>query len=160
MTYKLLSEMADRIAGAGVVVTALPVRVKTWSKPSRPVPILIMLGTADPMMPWNGTRGQQSAQATIDYSKNVNGCTGEGVKRQFPDKDRNDGCRVHAERWEGKASVLFYTLEGHGHGWPMQRGRDETGTGPKTRDISAPEEFWKFFQSGLRAAGLPTEQTR
>jgi poly(3-hydroxybutyrate) depolymerase len=38
-------------------------------------------------------------------------------------------------------------MEGHGHGWPMQRGRDETGTGPKTRDISAPEESWKFFQS-------------
>jgi hypothetical protein len=27
----------------------------------------------------------------------------------------------------------------------MQRGRDENGTGAKTRDISAPEEFWTFF---------------
>jgi hypothetical protein len=32
----------------------------------------------------------------------------------------------------------------------MQRGRDETGTGPKTRDISAPEEFWEFFQSSAQ----------
>jgi polyhydroxybutyrate depolymerase len=147
MTYKLLSEMADRIAGAGVAVTTLPVRVKTWPKPSRPVPILIMLGTADPMMPWNGTRGQQSAQDTIAYWKNVNGCTGEGVKREFPDKDPNDACRVRSERWEGKAPVLFYTLEGHGHGFPMQKGFAVADTGPKTRDISAPEEFWKFFQA-------------
>ncbi len=145
MTYKLLSEMADRIAGAGVVVATLPEIVKTWPKPSRPVPILIMLGTNDPMMPWDGTQGQQSAQATIEYWKAINGCTGESVKKECPDNDPNDGCRVHAQRWEGKAPVFFYTMEGHGHGWPMQKGRDETGTGPKTRDISAPEEFWKFF---------------
>lgn len=145
MTYKLLSEMADRIAGAGVVVATLPAIVKTWPKPSRPVPIVIMLGTKDPMMPWDGTRGQQSAQATIEYWKVVNGCTGDSVKKEFPDKDPNDGCRVRSERWESKAPVLFYTMEGHGHGWPMQKGRDETGTGPKTQDISAPEEFWKFF---------------
>jgi len=47
---------------------------------------------------------------------------------------------------------LIYTLEGHGHGWPMQRGRDETDTGPKTRDISAPEEFWHFFNSFVESS--------
>lgn len=146
MTYKLLSEMADRIAGAGVVVATLPEVVKTWPKPSRPVPIAIMLGTKDPLMPWNGTRGQQSAQATIDYWKQINGSTGDSVKKEFPDKDPNDGCRVSSERWEGKAPVVFYTLDGHGHGWPMQVGRDAEATGRKTRDISAPEEFWEFFK--------------
>ena len=136
MTYKLLSEMADRIAGAGVVVTTLPERVETWPKPSRPVPILIMLGTADPLMPWNGTRGQQSAQATIDYWKNVNGCTGEGVKKEFPDKDPNDGCRVRSERWEGKAPVLFYTLEGHGHGCRCRAGFAVAGHRTRRRATS------------------------
>lgn len=37
-------------------------------------------------------------------------------------------------------------MEGHGHGWPMQRDRAETGTGPKKQDITAPEEFWNFFK--------------
>ncbi len=66
MTYMLLSEMADRIAGAGVVVTTLPAIVKTWPKPSRSVPILIMLGTAYLMMPWSGTRGLQQAISARD----------------------------------------------------------------------------------------------
>jgi len=147
MNYKLLSEMADRIAGAGIVVATLPTVVLTWPKPSRPVPVVIMLGTKDPMMPWEGTRGQQSAQATIDFWKSVNGCTGEGVKKEFPDKDPNDGCRVRSESWVGKAPMVFYTLDGHGHGFPMQKATFGEATGPKTRDISAPEEFWKFFSS-------------
>lgn len=54
------------------------------------------------------------------------------------------------ESWEGRAPVVFDTLEGHGHGWPMQRGRADTGTGAKTRDISAPEAFWAFLQDKTR----------
>jgi polyhydroxybutyrate depolymerase len=158
MTQFLVCQLADRIAGAGVVVATLPrAAEKDWPKPSRPVPIFIMLGTVDPMKPWNGNRDQMSADETIAFWRKQNTSTGDVKKWDLPDRDPNDGCRVHAQRWEGKAPVVFYTLEGHGHGWPMQKGRDKTGTGPKTRDktgtgpktrdISAPEEFWKFFQS-------------
>ena len=148
MTQFLVCNLADRIAGAGVVVATLPrAAKKDWPKPSRPVPILVMLGTVDPMKPWTGNTDQMSADETITFWRKQNACATDGKKWDLPDRDPNDGCRVHAQRWEGKAPVVFYTLEGHGHGWPMQKGRDETGTGPKTRDISAPEEFWKFFQS-------------
>jgi len=105
-----------------------------------------MLGTVDPMKPWNGNADQLSAEATVEYWRKHNGCAGDVKKWDLPDRDPSDGCRVHAQRWEGKAPVVFYTMEGHGHGWPMQKGRDETGTGPKTRDIFAPEEFWKFLK--------------
>jgi poly(3-hydroxybutyrate) depolymerase len=86
----------------------------------------------------------------VEYWRTQNGCAGDAKKWDLPDLDPTDGCRIHAQRWEGKAPVLFYTMEGHGHGWPMQKGRDETGTGPKTRDISAPEEFWTFFHINTR----------
>ena len=99
------------------------------------------------MKPWSGNRDQMSAEETVAFWRKQNGSASAGKKWSLPDRDPSDGCRVFAERWEGKAPVLFYTLEGHGHGWPMQRGRDDTGTGPKTRDISAPEEFWKFFKA-------------
>ena len=147
MTQFLVCSLADRIAGAGVLVATLPRAAdKEWPKPARPVPIVVMLGTEDPMKPWKGNADQMSAEETIAFWRKQNGCAEETKKWDLPDRDPNDGCRVHAQRWEGKAPVVFYTMEGHGHGWPMQRGRDETGTGPKTRDISAPEEFWKFFE--------------
>ncbi len=147
MTQFLMCHFADRIVGAGVMVATLPAAVKDWPKPARPIPVIIMLGTVDPMKPWNGNADQLSADATVEYWRTQNACAGDVKKWDLPDRDPNDGCRVHAQRWEGKAPVVFYTMEGHGHGWPMQKGRDETGTGPKTRDISAPEEFWKFFRS-------------
>ena len=150
MTQHLVCQLADRIAGAGVVVATLPRAAETnWPKPSRPVPILVLLGTEDPMKPWNGNRDQMSADETLAYWCQQNGCSAEAKKWDLPDRDPHDGCRVRAQSWQGKATVAFYAMEGHGHGWPMQRGRDETGTGVKTRDISAQEEFWKFFKTTL-----------
>jgi polyhydroxybutyrate depolymerase len=160
MTQFLVCHLADRIAGAGVMVATLPTAVKDWPKPARPVPMIIMLGTVDPMKPWKGNADQLSAEATVEFWRKQDGCTADVKKWNLPDRDPNDGCRVHAQRWEGKAPVVFYTMEGHGHGWPMQRGRDETGTGPKTRDISAPEEFWKFFQSAARSTSAQPAEKR
>jgi len=158
MTQFLVCHLADRIAGAGVVVATLPrAAERDWPKPSRRVPILVMLGTVDPMKPWAGNRDQMSADETIAYWRKHNACATASQRWDLPDRDPDDGCRVTAERWEGKAPVLFYTLKGHGHGWPMQKGRDTTGTGPKTRDISAPEELWAFFQSVAKPT--PTQLT-
>jgi poly(3-hydroxybutyrate) depolymerase len=105
-----------------------------------------MLGTEDSLKPWQGNKDQVSADETIRFWKKQSGYSDEGKRRDLPDRDPNDGCQVVEERWEGKAPVVFYTMKGHGHGWSMQRGRDENGTGPKTRDTSAPEEFWAFFE--------------
>ena len=58
MTQFLVCHLADRIAGAGVMVATLPAAVKDWPKPARPIPIIIMLGTVDPMKPWNGNADQ------------------------------------------------------------------------------------------------------
>jgi polyhydroxybutyrate depolymerase len=146
MTMNLVCNLADRIAGAGVLVATLPRAAETtWPKPSRPIPILIMLGTEDPMKPWDGNRDQMSAEETVNYWLKKNRCLPDGKQYELPDRDPKDGCRIFAKQWQGEAPIVFYTMKGHGHGWPMQRGRTREDTGSSTRDISAPEEFWKFF---------------
>lgn len=148
MTMNLVCQLAERLAGAGVMVATLPRAAETrWPKPSRPIPIIIMLGTEDPMKPWNGNRDQMSAEETVAFWRKVNGSFDQAKQRELPDRDPRDGCRVSAKQWTGKAPVVFYTMQGHGHGWPMHRGRGIEGTGASTRDISAPEEFWGFFKS-------------
>jgi polyhydroxybutyrate depolymerase len=148
MTMNLVCHLADRIAGAGVLVATLPRAAETaWPKPCRPIPIIIMLGTEDPMKPWSGNRDQMSAEETVTYWRKVNGCTQQVKQWELPNRDPHDGCKVLARQWTGKAPVVLYTMEGHGHGWPMQRGRGVEGTGVSTRDISAPDEFWAFFKN-------------
>ena len=148
MTQFLVCSLADRLAGAGVMVATLPRAATTkWPQPSRPVPIIILLGTEDPMKPWNGNQDQMSAQETVAFWRAQNACDKTGTKWELPDKDPQDGCRVYAERWIGKAPVVFYTMQGHGHGWPMQRLRNKDDIGASTSDISAPEEYWSFFTS-------------
>jgi polyhydroxybutyrate depolymerase len=147
MTMNVVCHLADRIAGAGVLVATLPRAAEiTWPKPSGPIPVIIMLGTEDPMKPWSGNRDQMSAEETVAFLRKVNRCPDQAKQWELPDRDPRDGCRVYAKQWTGNAPVVFYTMEGHGHGWPMQRSRGVEGTGATTRDISAPEEFWGFFE--------------
>jgi polyhydroxybutyrate depolymerase len=147
MTQYLVCNLADRIAAAGVIVATLPRAAETkWPKPTKPVPMIVLLGTEDPMKPWDGNRDQMSAEETIAYWRKQNKCDSEGKKWELPDKDPRDGCRIHAQRWGGTAPVVFYTMQGHGHGWPMQRRRANEDLGKGTNDISAPEEFWGFFE--------------
>lgn len=159
MAQYLVCRLPERIAGAGILVATLP-RKRDWPAPSQPVPMMLMLGTKDPRKTWDGDRQSLSAVETVGYWRDTNQCAAESKKWDLPDRDPQDGCRVHAERWEGKAPVLFYTLEGHGHGWPSEKGRAERGTGPKTRDISAPEEFWKFFKSAALPGTTGTSNVR
>lgn len=151
MTQYLACVMPERIAGIGVVVATLPKAAeRDWPQPSLPVPALVMLGTEDRFKPWEGNADQFSAAETVAFWRKVNGCGAEPVRQELPDRDPGDGCRVTRESWPGEAPVVFYTLAGHGHGWPMQRGRPDSGTGPKTRDISAPEELWAFLEDKVR----------
>ncbi len=124
MTYRLVCQLADRLAGAGVLVATLPKSASaTWPKPSRPVPMIIMLGTVDPIVRYEGTAKSLSADATVAHWRELNECVAQSKRWDLPDSDPKDCTRVHAERWECKAPLVYYQLEGHGHGWPMSQDR-------------------------------------
>jgi len=53
MTYRLGIELGDRLAAIAAVIANLPENI-AQRKPVRALPVLIMNGTEDPMMPWNG----------------------------------------------------------------------------------------------------------
>jgi polyhydroxybutyrate depolymerase len=143
MTFSLAHRMSDRIAGVGVMVATMPEAAADWPRPSHAMPIIVMIGTQDPLMSWEGGEGRHSVQGTVAYWRGFNRCVGDGTAWALPDRDPEDGTRVYAARWEGDAPVVLYRLEGHGHGWPRV---PANVSGPKTQDISAPEEFWAFLK--------------
>lgn len=159
MSYRLGCELSDRIAAIAAVTASLAVnKVKEWS-PSRPIPVLIIAGTADPLVPWEGgdirfggrTYGTVvSVPDTVRFWVEKNGCAARPVVRRLPDSDPTDGTTVRREAYSGcrdGAEVVLYAVEGGGHTWPggLQY-LPERIIGKTSREFNASEVIWQFFK--------------
>src|SRR5262245_49277256 len=54
MTLRLVCEASDVFAGAAPMIANLPVGLADHCKPARPMPVLVINGTADPLIPYGG----------------------------------------------------------------------------------------------------------
>ena len=158
MTYRLLTEAADVFAAGVAFVANLP-RADT-PRPARPVPVMIMNGTADPLMPYGGgtvakDRGAVlSTDETARFFAAANGITGEPRRRALPDP-LDDGCRMIETRWPGPAPVVLVTVEGGGHQIPHPEGGTSRPlarriVGPACRDAHGLEIGWRFLRGFRR----------
>lgn len=157
MTYRLACQAPDEFAAAAAVIANLPVELDC--RPERPVPIMIMNGTEDPLMPYQGGQvrflGQElgavrSAEATAHFWAEANGCRPEVEREELEEVDPEDGTSIRLERYgdcDGGSEVLFYTVVGGGHTWPG--GRQYAGErliGPISREGHMGSMVWAFFE--------------
>jgi polyhydroxybutyrate depolymerase len=162
MSNRLACDLADRIAAVGIVIANMPVKYADKCKPAAPVSVLIMNGTEDPLVPFNGgfvrltkkgkDRGEDMSTAvTFDFWLKQAGNSGGGksVKSALlPDTDPKDKTRVVKQDYKGaNAEVVLYTIEGGGHTWPGgKQYLFEAMVGRTSRDINATEVIWEFFR--------------
>ena len=160
MAYRLACEDPARYAAVAGVIANLPSNLRC--RPRRSVPLVIINGTDDPLMPWGGgyvTFGPQrmgqvmSAEATAGLFAEANGCKSTPEFERLPDRAPGDGTRVFRGRFaQCRADVLLYRVEGGGHTWPG-RGRQTAAraiVGRTSRDIEATDEIWSFFAGQVR----------
>ena len=112
-------------------------------------------GTDDAFAPFKGGKGDTSLTKTnfisvehsLDAWIKANGCEATPTVTELPDKT-DDGCKVTRKVWgqgrEGSEVVLF-EIQGGGHTWPGRESRAKF-LGNVTKDISANELMWEFFQ--------------
>ncbi|MFJ4652370.1 alpha/beta hydrolase family esterase [Nocardia sp. NPDC088792] len=128
MTIRLLHDAPELLAGAALIAVNQPapgnLTVATTEPPRRPVPVLTIHGTADPLAPYTGgvislrglfPKGEHlSAADTAAYFARRNGIT------TAPTDSRLDttGKPVHRTDYAGAAPVAFYTVDGGGHHIP------------------------------------------
>lgn len=151
MAYRLASEMSDRIAAIAPV--SGPMGTKDC-RPGRAVSVLHFHGDADEFAPFSGGKGRGPSGTefySVDHSistwVDANGCNKSPRVTQLPDREK-DGTTVKQLRYEsGKdgAEVVLVIIEGGGHTWPGNEPRMQT-LGVSTRDISANDMMWEFFQ--------------
>lgn len=107
MTLRLICDAADLFAAAAPIIASLPADIATTCKPSRAVPVLIINGTADPLVPYAGggvgiagRRGRViSTDATMTRLRGFNGCSDMAKTERLPDLDPNDGSTVTVTGW-------------------------------------------------------------
>lgn len=162
MSYRLALELSHRIAAIGPVTASLQ-KVHESKKPERPVAVMIINGTADPLVPYSGgqvrvlgrDRGEVlSTPATVEWWKKVNGCSSPPRTRSLPDTDPDDGATVWVESHDGCAegtAVQLYRVDGGGHTWPGgTQYLPRRMIGGVCHDIDATKELFDFFAKHRR----------
>jgi polyhydroxybutyrate depolymerase len=130
--------------------------------PAEPVSVLMINGTSDPLVPYeggevgyeNGRRDEGSCLPAGEAAAlwaTASGCAGPPVEQELPDDDPSDGCTCTRLSWSPAADgtrVELIRVDGGGHAWP---GLDDTLgerlVGLTCRDFVAPELIWDFFES-------------
>jgi polyhydroxybutyrate depolymerase len=156
ISYYLASNLSDRIAAIAPVGGPMGT---ADCNPKRPVPVMHFHGTNDEFAAFNGGPGPKSVGQTNFYSVEhsiqawvkANGCPSEPKIEKMPDK-ADDGMTVTKKTYgpgNGGSEVILFVIEGGGHTWPGREPHKQR-LGESTRDISANDLMWEFFQKHAR----------
>lgn len=149
MTFRVGAELSQRIAAIA------PVSGHLWLKNpklARPVPMIYIIGTQDPLnpleggevkTPWGNTETKRPIRESIlAWAKLLDSplepkviYDQDGVKAQSYGPGKED------------AEVVFYTIEGMGHAWPGGKPvLSEKIAGKPSDKIKAVDVIWDFFE--------------
>ena len=158
MTYTLACRIPEKITAVAPVISNMGVEMAEKYRTGKPLPILIMNGTGDPVVPWNGGKveldGQMlgdllSADDTVKFWAKRNGADKNYSKEMLPDKNPEDGSTVirkcHKNNKNG-AEVILYEIVNGGHTVPgMKSNKPANDKNRINMDINGFEVIWNFF---------------
>ncbi|MCK0207835.1 prolyl oligopeptidase family serine peptidase [Starkeya koreensis] len=148
LTAYVACRFAERFQAYATMMMTVPVGYSDSCRPSKPVPILLMNGTYDPIVPMFGrpTPGARlmSADATAALFARLDGCAKPEVA---------SAPHARITRWTRCApggEVAYYEVAG-GHQPPSQStdAVDALASvllGPRRSGLDAPQEIWSFFK--------------
>lgn len=132
--------------------------------PPIPVPILMVHGTSDAMMPFAGgcvadlggacLRGRVvSAEETRDRWLAINGLSEVVPVESIVEIDESDGGAAHRFVFDGVAPLEWWRLDGGGHASPSRSVFVESNraAGVQNRDVEFARVVWEFFERRLPA---------
>ncbi len=161
MSSRLACELSDKIAAIATVAGNLNADIAPNCKPKTPIPVLIMHGIGDTIVPFAGgavfTFGGQgqggnvlSVQSALQFWAENNACSPKPQTVDF-DADPKDGTKVRRDLFTGckhNADVAVYSITNGGHTWPGGwQYAAESFVGKTTRDINGSEIIWDFFSN-------------
>lgn len=163
MTNRVACERPDLFAAYGSVGGAGFGGMTQLCSNEAPAAFLVMHGTADPIVPWDGfsVRSEDGREAEIlmsvphafAYWATRAGCDDEGQRSSIPETGASPGTRVELLGVGGCATggqVILVAVVGGGHVWPGVRSLPEESLGRVNMDIDAGDMLWGFFEANPR----------
>ena len=163
MTMTMVCARADLFAAAATVIFNLTDDMANACHPAKPVPMLMINGTADPLIPYAGGRGTSrfavpgfwSTEQTFAFWGRINGCDAqEAVATEIDHRDPSDPTTVTqiTSRCPKGNDVVLYRVNRGGHRMPgpvpdVRFPRIVNMLlGPQNRDFDGAETIWEFFR--------------
>ncbi len=155
LAQALACKLPDKIAAFGSVAGALPARLKPNCQPRTSVSMLMINGTRDQSVHYQGDGDTQergaliSVPATVNFWRTHDGCPSSAQIRQIPDSRSRD-FKVKIARYSSCKSgseVLLASVVGGGHFWPGGASSDVSINRLNNKlGFNASKTTWNFFQ--------------
>ena len=146
MALRMACDAPELFAAIGVFLASMPANTGQDCHPSRPMPLLMMNGTADQIVPYNGgdTAGGLKVwgtERTITFFRKLNGCNQAPKRSETSQSDYGGMPPLVVDRWTGcsGAPIVLYSVVGGGHRAPGGPGGGIGGSG-------AAQTLWDFFR--------------
>ncbi len=161
MALRLALEAPGQFRAVAAVAANIPTPDNFKCRPQgKPAPVLIMNGTADPLVPYNG--GEINLLGLFYKAGTVRSSSASGQfladlgapgRAPLVQSATVEGVRVERHDWQGAGSpVALVTIHGGGHGLPQPYQRRARLLGPSPMAPDGPALIWSFFS---RADHIP-----
>lgn len=148
MSYTLACELSHRIKKIASVTGSMTTLLYSTCNPGRVIPVLQIHGTADAVVPYNGTTGMTAIDDVIDFWVQNNNCNSTPLSYSYANINTSDNSTTERFTYYNSTdsnNVLLYKVTNGGHTWPNAI-IDIPSNGNTNRDFDASEVIWKFFK--------------
>jgi len=152
MSMRLGCALGDRIAAVAAVGAAMP---KTMiCLPQRPVPVVMINGTSDPIVPYGGGTEHNLSVATISVEDSAKAWAKIDRCEEKPEKSKlapqaKGGMETKVDTYSScqqNAQVVLYSVKGAGNTWPGgEQYEVEKQVGKTSQDLKANDVIWSFL---------------
>jgi len=118
-SYLLAANLTDTFAGIAPVASPMTLNLVAEDF-ENPVTMILMMGTADPIVAYNGSAWTYSAEQTVDIWRNITGTT-TGPFETVWGPTSSDSTKVHRYLYGNGTNgteVMLFKVVGGGHTWP------------------------------------------
>lgn len=160
-SFRLACELSDQVAAVASVASTMPRYLLSSCEDSPAVPVMIVQGTDDSVVPWMGyENGYLSARDSVIYWARHNGCEESSGLVMEADVDPDDGTLVVSEKrtaCDNGADVTLYGIVYGGHTWPGHVIAAPFELGLTGMDIDATHVIYDFFSTHPRQPAEDSE---